>query len=133
MKTKIIFTVLFLLVATTLISFNFFQTSTLGPHDGIVKQTGEYNIEMKNSFPNFYAYLLNKKLTPISNSGISCEVRFMSPDSTSFSVPLKPFGKDGFLMDSGTLKFNSCRIYFTVSGRSISAEFENENLFVEKK
>ena len=132
MKTKIIIITLLLTLALLLISLNIFQSAT-GPHDGTVKPAGNYNIEMKNSYDNFYAYLLDKKRNPISNTEIYCEVKFIFPDSTSTVIPLKPFEEDGFSIESGSLKFYSCRIYFKVSGKLISASFDNESLIVLKK
>ena len=104
-----------------------------GPHDGIVKPAGEYNIEMRNTYDYFFAYLLDKNQNPLPNKGIKCEVKFIHADTTSTVIPLKSFGDDGFSAATHSLKFNSSRIYFNVRGKLISAQFENQNLIVEKK
>lgn len=121
-----------LLAAVTLTSLNVFQTS-MGPHDGIVKKAENYNIEMKSSYGNFYAYLLDEKCKPLSNKKIFCEVRFFYPDKTSADIQLKPFGSDGFTIASTVIEFYSCKITFNVLGKSVVAKFENENQIVERK
>lgn len=132
MKTKfIIISILLILLALVLISQNFFQSS-VGPHGGIVKPAGEYNIEMKNIYPNIYTFLLNKNNKPIINKKLSCEISFLLPNKTIINSQLKPFGKDGFMMELGGLNYSSCRIFFNVSGKSVSAEFESENPIVKK-
>jgi hypothetical protein len=133
MKTKHIFSTLFVGIAIVFVSFNSYQSAIIGPHDGIVKEAGDYNIEIKNSEPTLYAYLLDKKLKPIANKGILCEARFLFSDSTNVNIHLKPYGNEGFSMESSALKYNSYRIYFNVNGKMVSAQFENESLIVEKK
>lgn len=133
MKIKIALAGLLFLTAV-LISFNFLESSSAtGPHGGNVKSAGEYYIEMKHSSFDFYAYLLDKKMKPISNKGISCEAKFVFSDSTLINVPLKPLGEDGFSTKSGAIAFSSCRIFFNVFGVYVSAEFENENPIVQEK
>lgn len=133
MKAKfIIITILLILLALLLVSKNFFQ-SPVGPHGGIVKPAGEYNIEMKNIYPNIYTFLLNKKNKPILNKKISCEISFLLPNNTIINTQLRPFAKDGFMMELGGLNYSSCRIFFNVSGKSISTEFESENPIVQEK
>lgn len=131
MKTKVI-SVFLLLISTTLILLFFFQ-SPVGPHDGIVKQVGEYNIEMKNCYPVFYTYLLNKNNSPVSNNGISCMANFVFPDNTSINVSLKPFEQEGFSMGSGTFNFLSCSLNFNVRGKTVIAQFENEIPIAEER
>lgn len=104
-----------------------------GPHNGIVKPAGEYNIEMKNTYDYFFAYLLDKNQEPIPNKGMQCEVKFIHPDTTSTTIPLKPFEEDGFSSAIHSIKFSSCRVYFRVKGKLISAQFDNQNLIVQKK
>ena len=123
---------LFLFITITLISLSFLQP-TIGQHYGIVKEAGVYNIEMKNSFTNFYAYLLDKQNKPISNNGIFCETRFAFSDGTFTKIPLNSFGKDGFSCELNTFKFYSCTIYFNVFGKSVSANFESEKPIVQKR
>ena len=125
MKTKIIIIIVLIILAALLISLKYLQPA-YGPHQGIVKSGGEYNIEMKNSPQNFYTFLLDKKNNPISNKGISCEVRFVFADNTGVVKYLEPYGEDGFSLASGAPNFLSCRIYFNVLGKTISAKFENE-------
>lgn len=127
MKTRKI--LLWLLPALFLVSLK----PATGPHNGIVKPAGGYNIEMKNTYDYFFAYLLDKNQEPISNKGIQCEVRFILADTTSTILSLKPFEEDGFSAATQSIKFSSCRIYFKVKGKLISAQFENQNLIVEKK
>lgn len=132
MKTKIIIiSLILLLLSIILIALNYSQT-VIGPHDGIVKPAGEYNIELNSTYPAFFAYLLDKKNKPISNSRIICEAEFLFPDSTKISAPLKPMGEDGFALDSDVHKFYSCKISFYVFGKMVSAQFENENAIVKK-
>jgi len=130
MKTKFILIALLLVTAMVLIAQTFSQT-TVGPHGGTVQQVEKYQIEMKNPFPNFYAYLLDNKSKPISNKSISCNVRFFFPDNTSMDAELKQFGDDGFSLESATAKFYACRITFNVFGKNVSARFESESAIVQ--
>lgn len=131
MKSKNSIILLFILLASTLISLKIFQ-STYGPHGGVVKPAGVYHIEMKNPYGNLYAYLLEADSKPILNKGISCKARYYLPDSTSTEVDLKPFGDDGFTAET-TIRFYICKITFDVFGKSVSAKFENENPIVQKE
>jgi uncharacterized protein YxeA len=130
MKSKIIFLTLLLIALLFLIGFEFYQPS-VGPHGGIVKLAENYNIEMKNPYGNFYAYLLDKKLKPVSNKGISCEVKFFFADNTNMDAVLKPQGDDSFFTET-TARYQSCRVTFNVFGKIVSAKFENENPMVQK-
>ena len=132
MKTKIVLIGLLVVIMVTLNSLRIFQP-IVGPHGGIVKQAGAYSIEMKENYPDFYAYLFVNNFKPVSNKGITCQARFILPDNTNIDVLLKPFGEDGFTAESGAFKFYSCRIYFNVFGKTVSAQFENENPIVQKK
>lgn len=133
MRAKTIIIIVFLiLLALFLISQNLLQP-TSGPHGGKVKPAGEYHIEMKNVYPNIYTFLLDKKNKPIKNKGILCEINFILPNHTVINSQLKPFREDGFTMELGELNFSSCRVFFNVYGKSISAGFENENPIVQKK
>ena len=134
MKTKHIFIAALLLMTIPLISFNYIGKPS-GPHGGIVKPAGDsnYTIELKNSSPNLYAFLLDSKFKPINNKGIKCEGKFILADSTYTVIPFKPFWEDGFTMKLGTMRFNTCRVSFTVSGKTVSAMFENENLIANQK
>ena len=132
MKTTSILIGLFLLTTMVLIAFNL-TDNPVGPHGGTVKTAGIYNIEMKNSYPNLYAFLLDSRLRPMSNKGISYEVRFNFADSSTSIIPLKPFWEDGFSMKLGSLRYNTCRINFNVSGKIVSAQFENDNLVANNK
>ena len=132
MKTKIIIVVVIVLVAGgLLVSLNLFQSPN-GPHGGVVKPAGNYQIEMKNPYGNLYAYLLDVESKPIRNRRVTCNVRYYFPDNTTTDVDLKPFGDDGFTAET-TIKFYSCKITFNLQGKSVSAKFENENPIVQKK
>lgn len=132
MKTKTFLLIVMLLIVTLLIALPLYQ-SNMGPHDGVVKKAGEYYIEMKNTDPTIYAFLLNKQLKTISNEGILCEASFSFHDNTITKEVLLPYNKDGFYIESGKNKFSFCHIYFNVYGITVSAEFENENFSVDKK
>ena len=133
MRTKIIlFILLFSGITFAFISMNTFQIST-GPHGGNIQQAGNFNIEMKVSHPDFYAYLLNKQCRPISNKGVSGEIRFFFRDSTSLDIPLKPYEEDGFRMESSVSDYYSYRVTFHAFGKFISAKFDNENVIAQKK
>jgi hypothetical protein len=131
MRTKIIIILLIIIALILLVSLNVFQ-SPFGPHGGMVKDAGEYQIEMKNPYGKLYAFLLDKAYTPIKNKRISCSARYYFPDNTTTDVDLKPFGEDGFVTET-TIKFNLCKITFNLQGKSVSAKFENENPIVQKK
>jgi len=135
MKTRAFIIISFLLAVTILISAIVFQPSpvaTVGPHNGVMKQSGNYYIEMKAGYPGFYAFLFDNRIKPINNKGISCQVKFEFWDETTFSAVLKPFGEDGFFIGSYAPKFSSCKISFDAFGKHIAAEFENENVIAKK-
>lgn len=133
MKIKLSFITFLALISIGLMGLDLFQ-SFIGPHKGTVKNAGAFHlIEFRNDGQEAYAYLLDKKLYPISNNGIVAEIKFIYPDSTHYVKPLKPFGSEGFSTEIGSTPFSSCRISFTVSGKVVSAKFENSNLIVERK
>jgi len=132
MKNNMLFLMPILLFAMVIfIGSEFFQP-TLGPHGGTMKQVENYNIEMKNTYGNFYTYLLDNKQNPIGNKGISCGVKFFYADNTNVEVLLKPLGEDCFFTET-TTPFQTCRITFNVFGKKVSARFENEVPMVKKK
>ena len=135
MKTRAAIIILFLGAVIMLVSAIIFQPSkdiTVGPHDGTMKRTGNYYIEMKSGYSGFYAFLFDKKIKPVYNKEIACRVKFEFWDETSLNIQLKPYGTDGFSTESPAPEFYSCKIYFNVSGKQVAAEFENESLLAEK-
>ena len=130
MRSKITYAV-FLLTITALLALN--SPPPQGPHGGIVKNAEGYYIEMKNNpDTSFVSYLLNKKLKTVSSKGISGEVKFFSPDSTTLNVQLKPGDKNAFTAKP-PLGFYACKITFNVFGKSLSATFEKQNQTALKK
>lgn len=133
MKTKIIvFAVLLLVITTAFISTDKFQVTT-GPHGGRLQQAEKFNIEANASFSEFYTYLLDKQLKPISNKGITCKIRFLFSDSTNIDVTLNPYQEDGFRIESSVSGYHSYRVIFNAFGENISAKFENQINIVQKK
>jgi hypothetical protein len=132
LKQILPFSLIFLVLGILLlVSLNIPQTS-VGPHGGIVKVAGNYNIEMKSPYGNLYTWILDYKLSPLNNKGVTCEARFYFSDNTIVDTRLKPFGEDGFTTTTAN-DFLSCRITYKVAGKSVSAKFENENVIVQKK
>jgi len=105
----------------------------IGPHGGKVKKAENFNIEKIQSPENLYAFLLDTNYKPISNKGVIGEVRFYYLDETTSDIPLLPFETEGFVVKMQENQYHSCRITFIISGKSISAKFENESLIVSKK
>ncbi|MES2285501.1 MAG: hypothetical protein V4547_07420 [Bacteroidota bacterium] len=132
MNAKLILFGLLLSGIVILYSLNICQAIT-GPHGGELKPAENFNIELKEAFPNLHCYLLDQKLLPVSNKGVLCEVRFFLPNETSVDLNLKPFEDDGFILESNTIVYNSCRVTFNMSGKSVSAKFSKENLIVNDK
>ncbi|MES2140719.1 MAG: hypothetical protein V4511_13505 [Bacteroidota bacterium] len=132
MNAKLILFGLLLSGIVILYSVNVYQ-STTGPHGGELEPAENFNIELKEAFPNLQCYLLDQKLLPISNKGVLCEIRFFLPNETSVDLNLKPFEDDGFILESNTIVYNSCRVTFNMSGKSVSAKFSKENLIVHDK
>jgi hypothetical protein len=127
MNTKLILFGLILSGIVVLYSVNRYQGTT-GPHGGELKPAENFNIELKEAFPNLHCYLLDQKLEPVSNLGVLCEIRFFMPDETTVDLNLKPFLNDGFILESNTIVYNSCRVTFNISGKSVSAKFNKEHL-----
>lgn len=132
MRTKFILFALLIIVVIIFITKSLSQ-QTVGPHGGKIKQAGNHFIELKNPGSEFYTFLLDKQMKPLSNRDISCEVIFQFPDNIHTKANLLPFGEDGFIAEPIPKYFNSCKITFHANEKDISAEFENENLFVNKK
>jgi hypothetical protein len=131
MKIKIILFTLLAITAIVIISMKTLSAKSDGPHGGKVKAVEKFNIETKIVFPRFYAYLLNDKLEPINNKGMTCEIQFSFPDSIQTSLPLKPEGTDGFSIETSVSDYSSYRVTFMAFGKPISAKFENESLLVK--
>jgi|ERR1035437_2686533 hypothetical protein len=132
MKTYVTAPALFILAALFFYELKPFQTAD-GPHGGIVQRAENYNIELKSFNSNLYTYLLDQKLKPVGNKGISCTIRFFIPDSATMDATLKPYQENGFLLESNTIVYQSCKVIFKMPGKSVSARFENENIMVNKK
>ena len=115
-----------------LISLNYYQTSS-GPHGGIVKPAGAYNIELKSTYPNLYTFLLDKNNKPMRNKGILCEIDFLLSDKTKINSQLTPYMADGFMMELGTFNYSTCKVLYNVYGKTISADFDNESAIVKKQ
>lgn len=104
-----------------------------GPHEGIVKKSEGYYIEMKNDPDTvILAYLLSGKMKTISNKGITGSVKLFFSDTTAFDVKLNPITGDAFRARV-TPGFYGCKITFDVLGKEISARFEKQEQFVKKK
>jgi hypothetical protein len=129
MKVRSVLTVWLLFAMVVVMALNTFRGSS-GPHGGIVKIAGDYKIEMLNSSFGLSVYLLDARERAIGNDKIMCKVEFLFPDSSSITYVLKPYGADGFEIDWGTFEFYTCKIYFYVDGKSVSAWFDNPNTVV---
>lgn len=125
-------------IAYGILSLIFFGFSTVqmpqGPHNGRIEKAGNlYFIEFKNLNQEIQTYLLDKTFKCIGNKDISCEIKFIYTDGTSYTKPLQPYGNEGFSSGIITSPFHSCRISFNVAGKIVSAKFENQHLLVQKK
>lgn len=129
-KGKIFFLVVLYCIVIAFVSWN--KSQPRGPHDGVIKKTGNYFIEINTPGKFIYAYLLDKKLKTINDKDLSCEVKFALPDSTSFSLKLKPTTDGGF-MGENLNGFNGCIVTFIAFGKSISAKYENASVLVLEK
>lgn len=132
MRTRFIVITLLVILALILISLKVFQSSD-GPHGGITKRSGQYSIEMKNPGGSLYAFLLDGNQKPLNNKELACKAKLFYPDRTSSDVEMSRWGPDGFFIELIPRYYTSCMIIFNVSGKEVSAEFENETLFVEEK
>jgi len=130
---KIFILMLFFFIFFILYSYNKNIFKDIGPHGGRVKSAGSYNIEMKVASHNFQAFLLDNQLNPISNKGMTCEIRFFLCDSSTIDIDLKPFGDDAFMVESSLKGYYYYNVVFHVFGKQIKAKFEDENLIVLNK
>lgn len=134
MKKKPVYIIIsLLLVGLFLYSYKSSVYNDIGPHGGRVKNVGNYNIEMKVASPNYQAFLLDNRLNPISNKGVTCEMRFFLYDSSTLDIDLKPFGEDGFIVESGIAGYHFYNVIFYAFGKQIKAKFEDENVIVLNK
>lgn len=132
MRTVAILSVLLLFAIMNLLLLNTSQV-TIGPHGGKVKKAENFNIEKIQSPENLYTFLLDNNYKPISNKGVVGEVRFYYIDETTSDIPLIPFETEGFVVKMQENQYHSCRITFIISGKSISAKFDNESLIVSNQ
>lgn len=129
MKIKLILPALFLLMTICFYAWKPFQTIQ-GPHGGSLQKIENYHIEMKTLNSNVYTYLLDEKLKAITNKQMSCTIQFFFNDNVNTIATMKPAGEDGFILESNTIAYQSCKVSFKMSGKSMSARFENENIIV---
>ena len=129
----IYFLLALLLLSSIGMSAYYTYQPNIGPHGGTVKEVENFNIEVKISTSSIYAFLLDKKLKPINNKGIFCEIKFFPPDNIPIDVTLKPYQQDGFVLESTSVIYDFFRVAFNVNGKSVSEKFYNENAIVEKK
>jgi len=130
MKTKFIVPALFILASVFFYALKPFQTTTRGPHGGSLQKAENYHIEMKTFNSNIYTYLLDEKLRSLANKDLSCSIKFFFRDTVTTDATMKPEGKDGFILESNTIVYQSCKVFFKMPGKSVSALFENENIIV---
>lgn len=64
---------------------------------------------------------------------ISCEIKFIYSDSTTYTRALQPFGREGFSSGMFSTPYNSCRVIFNAYGKTISAKFQNQNPLVQNQ
>lgn len=101
-----------------------------GPHGGLLKQVGEFKIELKLNSHFLYTYLLGQKGNSISNREVSCRVMLRHPNQSEVQLAMRRFGDDGFFSESGNIPAASYWICFEVKGETVSARFDDTNLFV---
>jgi hypothetical protein len=132
MKEKLWIYSLPFLMAFLIYMVNLYQSRT-GPHGGVYKTFKKYNIEEKTVYPFIYSYLLDEDLKPIRNKGIQCEAIFLLPKDSSINVKLQPFRRDGFIMKTNSVVYDSFKITYHVFGKSISEVFKNESFLAQKE
>jgi len=132
MRVKILLLIILVLVALTLIALSYLQTNE-GPHGGRLKQSGNYYIELKLSESGVYAYLNDSDLKPVSNRGITCELKTVFPDHIEMKLFMQAIGDDGFYADLPTGELLEYKINFNVMGKPVVASFKNEKLIVQKQ
>jgi hypothetical protein len=93
----------------------------------------EVNGEFKSLNQEIHTYLLDKNLECIPNKDISCEIKFIYSDSTTYTRALQPFGREGFSSGMFSTPYNSCRVIFNAYGKTISAKFQNQNPLVQNQ
>lgn len=134
MKAKIaVIIMLFFFIGIISYSYTKSIYDNEGPHGGRLKSVDNFNIEVKVVSPGFHVYLLDKQLNSINNKGMSCEIRFFLYDNTILDVALKPFGNDGFMVESSLTGYHSYNVIFYAFGKQIKAKFEAENIIVLNK
>lgn len=132
LKTGSVLSILIIVILLNLVWANKYQGPT-GPHGGKIKKVENFNIEKIQSHENLYTFLLDANYKPISNKGVTGEIRFYYLDETTSDIPLLPYETEGFTVKMPDNSYYSCRITFTISGKSISAKFDNESLIVSKQ
>ncbi len=97
---------------------------SLGPHNGQIKQAGNYFVELLFSSQNTYVYLYDKHRIPLENNAVTGKMIFKQYDSTTAIVELKPFHTDAFVGKTDFPNYYSCTIIVDTKDARISTKFE---------
>lgn len=106
----------------------------VAPHGGKLQAAQEnYFIEFVFSRDSSLVYLLDKKLKPTNNAGITGEISFEQPDSVITRSELKPAGPNCFVAKTTAEKYTAVFVRFDIKGTKISARFEEISVVTGQK
>ncbi len=112
----------FVLVTTALSA----QDSLRGPHEGVVKESGKYKIELVECNDYFEVFIYTDDMDVIHNYGNDGDVKYFYEGGTFKSFPLQYYGNDGFAAKVADGTFIYCRVSMEVLGTLVSLKFQNQ-------
>lgn len=116
----------------TSVTFSQTVTDPAAPHGGRIKAAGNYFVELLFSSEKTYVYLLDQKVKPVSNQGISGKIIFQQADNIVTASELIPLKEEGFIAKVSVPAYVSCTVNFEVRGKKISAAFDNAESIAER-
>jgi hypothetical protein len=122
MKT---YAIAFLLLFTSITTV--FGHEEKGPHGGVMKDAGNYHIELLVRDGKMTVYLLDEKANAISTSGITGTAILQFADQTSATVQLTSTKEAFEVKNEKSSQYTVAIISFKINGKSISAKFNNKS------
>jgi hypothetical protein len=102
------------------------QQDSYGPHEGRLKKSNNYQIELVGCNNYLEFYLFDADTRAIDNSAIIGNVIFIYDGKSSLNKPLVHYGIDGYTAEIPSNTFLYCKPSFNVNGVIVTAKFENE-------
>ena len=129
-KIKSIAIGIFLLIAgTTISNAQVNENQSKGPHNGVLQNAGDYNIEMIEGEKNCSFYVLDTKGKIVSNKGVIGTVAFELFNKTKTTTPISLDANNVLFVEVPKANiYTYCIISVAVKGKTITSRFRNNQL-----